>query len=142
MAMPTTQPTAPLRWLPWALGLLAVIAVGAILFAFDPRQHTFYPACPLHKLTGLSCPGCGSLRALHQLSHGHFVEALRLNPPLVVALPFLFWMFLRRVARETGVRPLPPVSLPQRWGWMLLGVVLVYSLLRNLPFAPFSRLAP
>ena len=141
MAMLTTEQNAPLRWLPWVLGLVAIIAIGAILFVFDPRQHAFYPACPLHQLTGLSCPGCGSLRALHQLSHGHFVEALRLNPPLVMALPFLFWMFLERAARETG-RPLPSFRLPQRWGWMLLSLVLVFSILRNLPFAPFAWLAP
>ncbi len=141
MAMLSTRPTAPLRWLPWALGLLAVIGIGAILFLFDPRQHAFYPVCPLHQLTGLSCPGCGSLRALHQLSHGNFVEALRLNPPLVMALPFLFWMFLQRVAGETG-RSLPSVPLPRRWGWMLVGGLLVFSILRNLPFASVTWLAP
>ena len=142
MAMLPTRPTTSLRWLPWVLGLLGVMAAGAILFEFDLLQHTFYPACPLHQLTGLYCPGCGSLRALHQLAHGHFAEALRLNPPLVMSLPFLFWMFLHRIARETGARPLPSVPRPRRWGWTLVGGVLVFSILRNLPFAPFSRLAP
>ena len=50
----------------------------------------------MYQLTGLACPGCGSLRALHQLTHGHFGEALRLNPMLVMALPFLFWIVLRK----------------------------------------------
>ena len=140
--MNPTRPNPPIRWLPWTLGLVAILVTGAVLFLFNPTQYGLYPACPLHKLTGLSCPGCGSLRALHQLAHGHFGEALRLNPPLMIALPFLSWMVLRRMTVELGVRPLPQIPLSRRWGWRLLIGVLIFSILRNLPFAPFSRLAP
>jgi hypothetical protein len=36
---------------------------------------------------GAPCPGCGSLRAAHQLLHGHFQEAWALNPTLMIVGP-------------------------------------------------------
>jgi hypothetical protein len=110
------------------LGLLS----GAILlFCFDPSAVRIYPPCPLHYLTGLYCPGCGSLRALHQLLHGHLACALALNPLLVLALPLLVFVRLRPSWRY---RP---------WlGWTCLGLVVVYGVARNVPCWPFVLLAP
>ncbi len=140
--MNSTRPTTLIRWLPWVLGALVLLVAGTVLFWFNPAQYGFYPVCPLHALTGLSCPGCGSLRALHQLTHGHFGEALRLNPLLVMALPFLAWILWQRMALEIGFRSWTTLTWPRRRGWLVVVGVLLFSLLRNLPFEPFSRLAP
>jgi hypothetical protein len=51
-------------------GAVLLLALGALgfLFLFNPATTSFYPACPFFWATGCYCPGCGSLRALHQLS--------------------------------------------------------------------------
>jgi len=36
---------------------------------------------------GAQCPGCGSLRAAHQLLHGNLQQAWALNKPLIIGLP-------------------------------------------------------
>jgi hypothetical protein len=122
------------------LALLSAVA-GLVLFCFDPRQYHFYPVCFFHKTTGLLCPGCGALRALHQLLHGHLATAFRFNPVLIVSLPILAWVgarYGRQKARNE------PVSLGLRplWLWLILAAVLVVSVLRNLPGAPFALLRP
>src|SRR5437867_510709 len=68
------------------LWLIALIGAVLVLFAFPPDRYPFYPRCQFHRLTGLNCPGCGSLRALHEVTHGHVVMAFRLNPLFVLAL--------------------------------------------------------
>ncbi len=60
-------------------GLAAAGAAALVLFCFDPARCAVYPVCTFHQLTGLDCPGCGSLRAMHQLLHGHFLSALHFN---------------------------------------------------------------
>lgn len=49
--------------------------------------------CPLKWLTGWSCPGCGSQRALMALTRGDWQEALTVNlllPPAIIYLALLW----------------------------------------------------
>jgi len=117
----------------WFIPLaLAMAAVGAaIVFRFDPVTSGFFPRCPLHWLTGLHCPGCGSLRATHQLLHGNFAAACRYNVLWVALIPVL------------AVLCLPRFRMMKAWvPWTLFGVIVVFGVLRNLPWLPLTLLAP
>lgn len=101
------------------LGLLGIGAL-AFLYAYDPRRIAFFPKCPFLALTGLQCPGCGTTRALHAALHGRLLEAVRFNPILVVAVPFVVALACRP---QWAMRPVV--------GWAFLAAVLVWWLLRN-----------
>jgi len=123
-----------------ALVATAIAALaGLILFLFDPNRYPFYPVCAFHKVTGLLCPGCGSLRAMHQLLHGHLAMAFRFNPFLISTLPILAVYFviccLRRVRCETT-----NLAISTKWWWVFLAVALVFTVWRNIPGSPFSTL--
>ena len=45
------------------------------------------PSCPLYAVSGLYCPGCGTLRCLHALTHGDLGAALGFNVLTVLAPP-------------------------------------------------------
>jgi hypothetical protein len=128
----------PVLW-----GLLALFAAvaGLVLFSFDPRLYHFYPVCFFYKTTGLLCPGCGALRAMHQLLHGHVATALRFNPVLIVSLPIVAWLGASYVWRKARNQP-ATLGLSPLWLWLILAAVLVVSVLRNLPGAPFDMLRP
>jgi hypothetical protein len=121
-------------------GLLAA-AAGLVLFCFDPRQCHFYPVCFFHQATGLLCPGCGALRATHQLLHGHFAAAFRFNPMLVVSLPLLLWFGAKYALQQARSQPVT-IGVRPLWLWPALGAVLVVGVLRNLPGSPFAILRP
>ena len=134
---------APTVGAPAGLIVCALLAAagGLVLFWFDPRQYHFYPVCFFHETTGLLCPGCGALRATHQLLHGHLATAFRFNPMLVVSLPFLGWLGARCGLRKARNQP-ASIGLRPLWLWLLLAAVLVVSVLRNFPGAPFAMLRP
>jgi hypothetical protein len=67
------------------LGTAAIAA--AVLFFFDPATEGFYPPCLFRTFLGVQCPGCGSLRAAHQILHGNLAAAWALNKPFLIALP-------------------------------------------------------
>jgi hypothetical protein len=113
-------------------GALLFGAVAAALFAFDPARVSIFPPCVFHRLTGLWCPGCGTTRALHQLVHGNLTAAFHLNPLAISMLPVAGYL----VARGDS-RALKPV-----WIWALLGVIVAFGVLRNIPAYPFTLLAP
>jgi hypothetical protein len=105
----------------------------ALLATVDPHEPGHYPVCPFLASTGLYCPGCGSLRALHALSTGDPVEALARNPLVVMAAPLMVVAFAGWGVRITG-RPAPhPTRVAPRWIWLLLVGVLAFAVARNLP---------
>ena len=120
---------------------VALAAAAALLYGVNPAGSPLYPKCPFYLLTGLHCPGCGSLRAAHQLLHGHWAAALRMNPFAVALMPLVIlgsawrWTERRRLGRQ--VRP-----LSARWIWLLLAAMVVFTVLRNVPAYPFTLLAP
>jgi hypothetical protein len=114
----------------WAALLLGCCV---LLFFFNPALHSFYPRCAFYQMTGWQCPGCGGLRAAHQLLHGQVVEAFRLNALAVLAMPLVTWLLWRNWARG-GVR------VRARWVWLALAALLVFGVVRNLP--GFGWLSP
>ena len=119
-----------------------VLACGCLLYLADPAGSPCYPPCPVHYLTGLHCPGCGSLRAVHQLLHGHLAAALGLNPLMVFSLPLLAYACVVGGFRRLGWSVLPRRRLPAWMIWSLLGLILAYWVLRNVPVYPLTVLAP
>ena len=120
-------------------GLAAAGVAALVLFLFDPARCALYPVCMFHQMTGLDCPGCGSLRALHQLLHGHFGSALHFNALAVLSLPFFGWLIFRFVRhRMKGdafvVRP--------RWLWLYLAAWVGFGALRVLPLPFLAGFAP
>ncbi|KIE24213.1 membrane protein [Streptomyces sp. MUSC 125] len=121
------------------VGLFAVVA-GAFAWVgtVDPGEPGHYPVCPLYQLTGLYCPGCGGLRSAHAFIHGDFLAALRDNAPgvagyLVFAVLWTVWVV--RTVRGRPVRlDLGPAQL-----WVVSTLLLVFTVVRNLPFGGWLR---
>ena len=118
---------------------LSALASLAILYSFDPRQYGFYPRCPLYTMTGLHCPGCGALRGLHELLHGHWLAAARMNCLLFPGLPAIGGVYLYQGRRNKDGATF--LQSP-KFGWCALAGGFLFCVLRNLPVFPFTLLAP
>jgi len=114
-----------------------LLAGAAYLFVFEPGKTGFFPACPFRMLTGFTCPGCGSTRAMHQILHGHFATAFMLNPLLLLAIPFLLFALLRYsvIVMRGGVPR--PNALPAPFIYALFVIIVSFWIFRNTPYYPF-----
>jgi hypothetical protein len=136
-----TRARTRLGW--WiAGGALCLLAAAALLFRFNPSQYGFYPRCALYVTTGLYCPGCGSTRAVYYLLHGEVATALRCNLLLVCGLPVLGFVFARYAYCLWARKPLPRVSFRSWHIKLLIGALVLFTILRNIPVAPFTCLSP
>lgn len=139
-------PVAPRRRkVALALALFGV-AFAWWFYGHPPTTGTWYPPCLFHSLTGLNCPGCGATRAVYALLHGRIGEALHQNALAVIALPFLGFATLKELWRWSENLPPPTSQVPDRWAvrftLLLAPAVIVFAILRNLPWPPFDWLAP
>lgn len=117
------------------LGVLFVLGVAAclVLLAVPPgsAHAKWLPRCMFHQLTGLYCPGCGATRALSAMLHGDIKSSLHNNLLLFPLLALIAFMIIK-----------PGISLKRPVAIAILAVVLLFTILRNIPFAPFTYLAP
>jgi len=124
-------------WRLLAAAPMVMLAASAYLFMFEPTNTALMPQCPLHALTGLHCPGCGTLRALHALLHGDVARAFSFNPLMMLALPVLIPAMVLSMLRRSIGGSLRPRTIHAIWITLML-----YGVLRNLPWWPFTLLAP
>lgn len=123
--------------------LLTIGGLSAATLAIhlrDPHVSGSWGICPSAAL-GFWCPGCGGLRAVHDLTNGDVAAAASSNLLLVVLAPLavvalLAWLVLRW--RDSSAR-LPRAAVVAG-GYALLVTAGVFTLLRNTPAAPW--LAP
>ena len=84
--------------------------------------------CLFHKFTGLSCPACGTQRALFALLHGHPLTAWHFN----YLLPFIALLLITLAVLAWRKSPLyrPLTSLPAVI--VYAGILMVWLIVRNL----------
>ena len=121
---------------------LTIIGGGVALFFLNPSEHSFFPKCALYMATGFSCPGCGSTRALYQLTHGDVLEAMRLNPGLMALITLGITDYVRFVVSVIRGNPFQTLFGRLKLLGALMGVMLVYGVIRNLPWPLFESLVP
>ena len=106
-----------------------MLALGA-LWIIGSERLPLHPACPFKALTGIPCPGCGGVRAITALLHGHFLEALYTNPLSLIVFLFLcivpIWTLIDGFRQQPTLRRL----LTTRWNTSAT-IILVLIILAN-----------
>lgn len=125
-----------------AAGVFIASAITFLVAFFNPVTAGFFPVCPLYSMTGLHCPGCGLTRGFHALFHGDVLGALHYNallPFYFLLIAYLAVSLFLIAARGRGL----PMKIPHpglAYGFVAL--MLAFGVARNLPFYPFTLLAP
>jgi hypothetical protein len=125
----------------YVLGIGFVGLILAVVYRYDPARVHIYPTCMFYYYTGLCCPGCGGTRAMHQLLHGNIKAALHYNFLIVIILPLLGYSFIAEMFRPGNTRLRKLFSKPAV-AYCVLGLLLVFGIVRNLPWYPFTLLYP
>ncbi|MEU1128201.1 DUF2752 domain-containing protein [Streptomyces sp. NPDC005899] len=133
-------PASRLRRLVVPAGVMAaVVAAFGYVATVDPHEPGHYPVCPLLRLTGVLCPGCGGLRSAHDVAHGDIVAALGSNALAVAGYAVFAAVWVLWMVRAARGQPMRVGLAPVHW-WAVGAVLVVFSVVRNLPFG--SALAP
>ncbi|MDR1492787.1 MAG: DUF2752 domain-containing protein [Planctomycetaceae bacterium] len=133
----------PLFWknaLLLAGGIAIVLLFCGVLAYRHPSDYGF-PACPFHTVTGLYCPGCGSLRATHFLLNGCFLHSIRCNPLVSLMSPLIIFSATRWFC-TAFLQIRVPFPYQNAIYWTILVVIILFFIARNLPFEFLEILRP
>jgi hypothetical protein len=123
---------------------IATCFAGAAAYTLilDPTSGnaSTVPTCLVKLTTGFDCPGCGGTRAFWYALHGNFPAAARHHALFIFALPFLLYLYVAWSVRLIFKRQLPQLRFSPLVVGAFLGAWLVFSIARNLPWAPFTWL--
>lgn len=128
----TARATRPRRLVVPVVASAVLAAATAYTALADPYRAGFFPSCPYVALTGHWCPGCGGLRAVHELAHGDVAAALGMNP-VVVLLIIPAILLLLAAWWRAGWKG---ASAPRVPTWLAIAIpafLMVFWVARNIP---------
>lgn len=125
---------------PLAVAAAALACCTAVSLANPTQPGNVLPQCPFKALTGWDCPGCGSTRMLYAVLHGDLAGGARYNAVALILTPALIWAWLASSLPRLGGPRLPAWRPSGRSIWVGLAIVLLFTVARNLPWAPFAAL--
>ena len=110
-----------------------LLGVGMVYYFNNPAESWFFLKCPVNYVTGLSCPGCGSQRAIHELLHLNFKQAFAYNPLLIAAIPYTaLGIAFNTETLKTRYPKTRKFFYGQRALYVVLVVVILFFILRNI----------
>lgn len=125
---------------------LSVLLLGFLTVFFYAQNHpstmAWYPKCWFRIGTGLLCFGCGTGRSIYYMLHFQVLEALHHNLFTVLISPFLVYSLFQKYMAFCWQITLPLWRLPRP---ILIGIptfLIIFVILRNIPYFPFTWLAP
>ena len=122
--------------------LIGVPFLAVLYFIFQPGKSDIFPPCIFYSATGLYCPGCGSQRAIHDLLHLNLHGVAHSNILFIPALLAIGYHYVHPHLNSRFSYNLPNIFYKKSTPWIILGVVLLFWILRNLPWYPFTELTP
>ncbi len=126
----------------WAAPLAVLVCfAGAATYVLvdEPVDRASdVPTCLLKLTTGLDCPGCGGTRAFYFLLQGNVPAAARHHLLFVFAVPFLVYSYVAWAGGRVFRWRLPRLELTPRVVGAFFIAVAVFTVLRNLPWEPFT----
>ncbi len=121
---------------------LALLGLGYLYFHFDPIHNILFPKCPLYATTGIYCPGCGSQRATHALLHMDIPGVFSSNLLFLPAIILVIWHYFTQIFNYFFGTHLQSILDKSKAPWVIFIIVLLFFILRNIPYKPFTYLAP
>ena len=113
------------------LALTAFVCMVLLIAPPGSPLAKWLPKCMVYQNTGLYCPGCGCTRALSALLHGDLKASLHNNLLLIPASLTAAILIVK-----------PGITLRRPVAIAIVVIIVAFTVLRNIPCAPFTALAP
>lgn len=119
------------------IALCSFLLIG---YYYLNKLYGFSIPCPIHKITGYYCPGCGITRCLFYLMTLDIKKAFRSNQLVFILLPFIALYFFYNIylyifdKKDTIMKKIPNYIFI-----IILIIVIAFGIVRNLDGFEYLR---
>jgi len=131
-----------LKKIKWFSIIIGGLSLALFYFFINPNEVNFLPECPLYFTTGIYCPGCGSQRATHQLLNFNIFGVLQQNVLFFISLIVLGYHLIVTGINSFFKKDFYNYMYHPKMPLVILAIIVVFWILRNIPYYPFNLLAP
>ena len=117
-----------------AVSFGSAIFLIPLFLRFAPSwAESFYPVCFLSKITGLYCPGCGTMRAFESMAKFDFSSAFLYNPFLfLIVIPLSLYLCVIYTLRAVSGRQIPSLLSSHKSALPILVIIICVWIFRNI----------
>lgn len=126
----------------WFAIIFGGLCLTIFYYSTNPNDADFFPKCILYSTTGIYCPGCGSQRATHQLLNLNIFGVLRHNVLYFISLFILGYHFIVTGINAFFKKDIYNYMYHPKTPLVILVMIVIFWILRNIPYYPFNLLAP
>lgn len=116
-----------------------VLAIGFTYFLIHELTG-FSLFCPIYKVFGVYCPGCGVGRMCVHLAHGELARAFSSNCVIFCLIPILLGFAIFHAVRYVRFGEKKMYKAERVGVWVLVALLLIFAVVRNL--YPIDVLVP
>jgi len=120
-----------------------VFLVSCFYYFNNPKESKYTLGCAFKESTGLECTGCGGQRSFYYLVHGDLKNSLTNNALLLLFLVLLIYFVFYII--DVGIfknKINDNFIFNKTFGIGFLIIIVLFTVLRNIPYYPFNLLAP
>lgn len=121
---------------------IGITALAVLFYMLNPGEYDLFPRCIFKSATGFYCPGCGSQRAIHNLLNLNIAGVVSNNFLFLPAILVIAYHYFHPYLNRRFHLQLPNIFYLKNTPWIILTVILLFWILRNLPYYPFLELTP
>ncbi|OJU12279.1 MAG: hypothetical protein BGN88_03905 [Clostridiales bacterium 43-6] len=128
--------------------LYLLLSIDAMLlfvltwFIFQPNTLFSLPKCVLNETTGLFCPSCGATRMAVHLLKLQVWDAIKNNLLIFFTFSYLCFLYILWHVCLFKNKKFPQIYFNNKILFAYVTVVILFSVLRNIPYFPFTLLQP
>lgn len=111
--------------------LATLIAFGFFYYYNGEHSMQNLPPCLIYTLTGFKCPSCGLQRAVLNMVHGNFTEAIKQNALAVFLIVLGFIIFIKSLFTYVIGGKFEFPRIKNSHAYFLLITIIAYTILRN-----------
>jgi len=115
--------------------LFFVFAAGTVYYLFV-RLTGITLFCPVQKVTGLACPGCGISHFFMDLAEFRFADAFLENVAVASLIP-VWGLSVAAVYIKNGAAGVKSSRFLNALAWVSVAILAVFGVVRNLPGCAF-----